>query len=376
MKENNRKKKTIVTVLLIVVAVIIIGFAALSSNLNIFGGISVIGKNDWKIIWDEDSIEVNSDSTAEVTTAPTIDSDNSAKLDFVVKLNKPGDFYEFTVDAYNAGTIDAMIDTNGVNSIIYLADDDQHTPVTPDFLNYTVSYADDEPLGDYHLLKSKAKQTYKVRIEFDRNLDNEDLPDTVQAYTYEFSVNYIQADDRAINISPALGVGDEVCLNASNCFNVVSSDASTTKLLAKNLISLNTLSQDDTISGYNDGGMVVSSNGDYDTLVGLVADYVDQELDGLDVTNYGLISVSDISNLGTCTLNDSTHEYACTGLPSFITSLSYYTNDNVMINSDYYQYAMDDNTGNIVSFNDGYATSYGVRPYIVVSTALATEHRS
>ena len=86
-------------------------FPALSTTLNINGNAEVSAAS-WDIYLD--NVVLNSSSAT--TTAPTITDSKTAT--FSTTLTKPGDFYEFTIDVVNDGSIDAMIDgiVNDVNS--------------------------------------------------------------------------------------------------------------------------------------------------------------------------------------------------------------------------------------------------------------------
>ena len=82
-----------------------IGYATINRTLIITGNSSV-KHNSWNIYFNnplvtEDSVTLD---------LPTIDSNNFV-VSFDVNLDLPGDFYEFTVDIVNDGTIDAMIDS-------------------------------------------------------------------------------------------------------------------------------------------------------------------------------------------------------------------------------------------------------------------------
>jgi len=189
-KNKNMKKRTIYTVLLIVIAVLVVGYAVLSSALNIFGGLGIIpGDLGWGVKWS--NLEVNSESNATVNTAPTLANDDTS-VNFVVTLDQPGKFYEFTVDAVNTGTMDAMID--GVNTTIYNSEDEE---VYPDYLNYSVEYANGVIVTPGHLLRAGESVKYKVRIEFSNDITVEDLPKEEQQLRFEFGVTYIQADESA-----------------------------------------------------------------------------------------------------------------------------------------------------------------------------------
>ena len=192
MRRNN-KKRNFYTILLIIIAVLVVGYATLSSVLNLFGGLTIVGGNSFNVNWNH--VVVNEDSTGVATTPPTITNNangTSKQVDFAVKLNKPGDFYEFNVDAVNSGTIDAMI-----GSMDYDKLDANGDPVEAEFLNCTVSYADDIQLSSGQLLRAGDTITYKVRVEFSTDVSGDELPEGETAFRFEFGVTYVQADDTA-----------------------------------------------------------------------------------------------------------------------------------------------------------------------------------
>lgn len=219
------KKRNKVFLLMLIILGLSIGFAALSATLKI-NGTSTINKNTWNIYWDNIA---NQSGVTPVT--PTTISDESTNIkknivNFTVEFDKPGDFYEFEVDAVNAGTLDAMIvdidsKING-NSIIstengrlVVADP---SPV-PSFIDYSITYADGTELGLNHLLAkadtsttpiTKTRETYKIRVEYSREkVEVSDLANETLLYEFSFAVTYGQSDDSAIdrNASP-MNLGD------------------------------------------------------------------------------------------------------------------------------------------------------------------------
>ena len=74
----------------------------------------------------------------------------------------------------------------------------------PSYLTYSVTYSDDTPLAVNHELKADTSETYKVRIEFKKDIDNSQLPSTVQSLNLSFSVVYKQANNNAtqVHVSP------------------------------------------------------------------------------------------------------------------------------------------------------------------------------
>ena len=106
MRRNNKQ----MTTYFILFSLLLIGvvYAILQANLQI-NGTAMIQSNTWDIHFDNIQVNENSVSIGENDSAATIDSENNCKVDFEVTLSIPGDFYEFTIDVVNAGTIDGMI---------------------------------------------------------------------------------------------------------------------------------------------------------------------------------------------------------------------------------------------------------------------------
>ena len=101
-----RKNKSIYIVLIVIALIgITIGYAVINTTLNI-NGKSSISKNTWDVYFDNVVVK---DGSVEAVKIPTVT--DKTTVDFEVALNLPGDFYEFTVDVVNAGSIDAMIES-------------------------------------------------------------------------------------------------------------------------------------------------------------------------------------------------------------------------------------------------------------------------
>ena len=194
MRKRNNKKKNYFTLLLLLVVTIGIGYAFLTQELTINGTGKVTASN-WSIYFD--NLVFNSGNVALSTgdSAATINSTTLTDVTYTITLQKPGDFYEFTVDVVNDGTIDAMI--GSVSSKLGGVEIDQEHPL-PSYLNYSVTYSDDIAIAPNHLLEAGDTETYKVRLEFRKDISATDLPSTAQTLTFNFSVEYVQADGNAI----------------------------------------------------------------------------------------------------------------------------------------------------------------------------------
>ena len=192
---KNKKKKNIVKLLLISMFLLLgVGYAMLTSSLNI-NGVSNINNSTWNIYWN--NVEIKEGSVTDVITPARIKSGNT-EVEFNVTLNQPGDYYEFTVDAVNDGSIDAMV---GSFSKGVYASDGITAKELPDYLEYTVTYGDNNLIENKHLLAANSTATYKVRVSFKRDINASQLPSTDENLVFKFEVNYEQADETAEDIS-------------------------------------------------------------------------------------------------------------------------------------------------------------------------------
>ena len=173
-------KKRYIFILLILIS---IGFAYLTSNLSLSGISSIFG-NTWDVHFE--NVIVTSGSVQANT--PVI-SNNDTSVTFTVTLDMPGDYYEFTVDAVNEGTIDAMLDTYTSTT---LTEDQQK------YLEYTATYADGEALAQYQELNAGDTLTYKIRLYYKLDIQEDDLPSEDTPVEITFTSNFIQADSNRI----------------------------------------------------------------------------------------------------------------------------------------------------------------------------------
>lgn len=175
MKKKNLKK----FIILILVLSISIGFAYLSTTLNIAGLIGYKG-NSWNIYFDNVQMIINDVNG----NKPTINNDKDT-VNFNINFSEPSEEFKFSVDVVNAGTIDAML-----GELIRTGIDSNNQ----DYIDYTVSY----PNGDSVAVNDLLSHGTKVRI----------IVDVVYKYStervapagtgnYSLTLKYIQANDNA-----------------------------------------------------------------------------------------------------------------------------------------------------------------------------------
>ena len=172
-----RNKKSFLFLLILCLGV---GFAFLSSQLTITGNTSVSG-NKWSVYFN--NVQVT-DGSVDASVVPTVTGTTTTSLNYTVSLDKPGDFYEFTVDAVNAGTIDAMIDSVTMTTL--------DTDVAK-YISYTATYLDGTELAQNDVLEADDSTTYKVRVEYKKNIEATDLDEEDVNLSLTFGVNYVQS---------------------------------------------------------------------------------------------------------------------------------------------------------------------------------------
>ncbi len=164
-----------------------VGYAYLTTNLNI-NGIANIKKATWDIHFE--NIQVKSGSVTP-DIAPTINV-NGDSISYEITLNNPGEFYEFTVDVKNAGTLDGMIEA--VNSTI----DGQPISNLPNYLEYYIKYSDGVEIAPNHLLTAGDKETYVVHIGYKIDLEPGDLPNIQQTHNFRTEIPHKQPTPDAV----------------------------------------------------------------------------------------------------------------------------------------------------------------------------------
>ena len=216
MIRKNKKKLIILLILFIS-----IGFAYLSTQLSIIGN-TIINANKWDIHFE--NIQVKSGSIEAET--PVIDT-TKTEVSYSVALQKPGDFYEFTVDAKNSGTIDGKIETITKTNL---------TTEQLKYLDYKITYDDDSEIAEEDALLKNSKVTYKLRVEYKKDLSSTDLPTTdVANLNLSFEVTYIQRDEVKV-VAAKFATGETV----SNKMKELSGDIKSIKAFKKaNELALN-----------------------------------------------------------------------------------------------------------------------------------------
>ena len=189
---KDRKVLTLgLCLILVCVFTLTIAYAALNAVLTIQGSAQVTSAD-----WDIHLANPKVTNGSVTTTVPTLATGKS--LTFSTTLNMPGDFYEFTVDVVNSGSIDAMIEK--------VTKTPELTADQAKYLNYEVSYQNGESITNKQVIASGVTMPIKVRVEYRKDLSSTDLPTGQVQLTLGLVLDYVQSDGSGTTV-PNNGVG-------------------------------------------------------------------------------------------------------------------------------------------------------------------------
>lgn len=208
----NRKKVFIFLFLFLFLLGIGIGFAYVNTSLEITG-IAKVKDAKW-------GIQLNNYTLTDGSVTPNADPTiTDTTISFAAKVNEPGEFYGFSIDVENNGTINAAI---------------ANFNVSPDFstINYldaSFTYEDGTPVQNGDLLIAGTAKRIIVRLSYKDGIDESLYPTTDQSFNVVVSLNYEQYMGSVSWTLPQgknannLSLGDELCLD-NQCFNFVRYD--------------------------------------------------------------------------------------------------------------------------------------------------------
>ena len=178
MRRKSKYKYLIVILLIIFIS---IGFAYLTSNLDIVG-LGHLKRTVWKIYFDNVNILEGGNLTS---TPPTTSNHNTTSVTYSVTMDKPGDVYKFNIDIVNNGTVDAMVSIIDENTIL--------TSNQSKYASYSIKYLDGSPIEENNFLGRHSKETIQVIIKYKKDITSSDLPTTQMNLSFNLSLNYKQA---------------------------------------------------------------------------------------------------------------------------------------------------------------------------------------
>ena len=166
MEKQKHVQTAIIGVLAVAILVMAVGFALYEQNLNI-GGTANVTAASWNVHFVTSGTGVYATTTGSITpsTPPTVTGTSVSTYN--ITLAKPGDYYEFTIDVVNEGTIDAKLNGITLSSL---------SEAAAPYVSYTVYYNDTPytattDLSSSNIVLTKASgsnptDTVKVRVEY------------------------------------------------------------------------------------------------------------------------------------------------------------------------------------------------------------------
>ena len=188
MKRKNKKHKELYFILFLILF-ISVGFAYLSTQLDIIGN-ATVRTQSWDVHFDtitESSATVSSGVSSDMGAA-SITAGDTTEVTFTSSLPLPGDFYEFTVNVVNGGTINAMLSETTSTTL---------TAAQQKYLDYTVTYADGTAISTNDAIHAGRSVTIKIRVEYKKNISADDLPDEDVTFNSSYGMTFVQADSNA-----------------------------------------------------------------------------------------------------------------------------------------------------------------------------------
>lgn len=185
----NRHRRRHIPSRLIIIALFLmfgmgIGYAAISTTLTI-DGTSDIDSASWDIHFA--NVQVTNGSVT--ATTPSITDDTT--VSFTANLANPGDFYEFTVDVVNAGTLDAKLDA--ITILPNLTNEQK------EYFNYVVVYRDCGEININDKLLSGTTESLLIRFEYKTQTDTSLYPTDDVTFNFSVSMTYVQGTGNDAN---------------------------------------------------------------------------------------------------------------------------------------------------------------------------------
>lgn len=174
-----RKKKKLIILLLVLF--LSIGFAILSANLSINGGVG-FNSNNFDVHFE--NIKVISEDVDYSTLE--VDSSDNTKINASINFKEPSEIFEYSVDVVNGGGIDAIFDslTNNINSTL------------EDYISVDIKYFDNSSINQNDLLRMG--QSKRIRVKITYNYDIDTLPQASTSLVTT-SISYKNINVRDIN---------------------------------------------------------------------------------------------------------------------------------------------------------------------------------
>lgn len=183
MKKRKKKNKIFYFLFLMIFFGISTGYASLNVDSKLSTNTRV-EETRWDIQYENVNVRAGSITPSNI---PTINNDTGT-INFQTELQNPGDYYEFTIDIVNKGTIDAMI--NAISKTTGLS------PTQQNYLNYNITYENGQKIKSRDIVKKQSFVRIKARVEYRYDISPSNLPANQDVLNLSFQISYTQNDGK------------------------------------------------------------------------------------------------------------------------------------------------------------------------------------
>ena len=181
MKRIDNKKNLYKSIILLVILVIGIGYAYLTSNLSISGQTEVVA-NTWNIHFENLNVKEGS----VIASNPAIINSDNTTINYSVTLSRPKDYYEFTVDVKNDGTLPGKVSISSLSGL---------DTTSSKVIDYEVKYTNGNSVSIGDILNAGAKKTIKLRVYYKDDISASDFPSNNLNLTLTYTLQYVQSEE-------------------------------------------------------------------------------------------------------------------------------------------------------------------------------------
>lgn len=127
--------------------------------------------------------DITYNNVRKVEGSGNVDSKTDTDINLNTELTTPGDYTEFLVDITNNSNKIAKIDTIEKTGL---------TEQQKKYLDYSITYLNGKEVKVGDIFKAGETKTAKVRVEYLRDISEDDLPKTDENIVYNFNITMVE----------------------------------------------------------------------------------------------------------------------------------------------------------------------------------------
>lgn len=177
---NNAFRPVYFIVFIVSLLLLTIAYASLAVNFGIkVNGAKKVEALNWNIQFENLNVI---DGSVKAIKDAEIDESKTG-IEYEIALNTLGEFYSFTTDIVNTGTIDAKI---------YDIIEKTITEEQRKYIDYYIKYTNGEEIKKEDTLDASEKKNITVMVKFKNDLEKEDLPKERTTLDLAYKIVYIE----------------------------------------------------------------------------------------------------------------------------------------------------------------------------------------